>query len=750
MPKWDTDLIWELSDADYKQLKTKRAAIKIECFNTVSGSKASGKKLGYFVVPLKEIRVNDHQSEWVTLLQPAKPCRPELQLRLRVMRSEDYMKEVKDMQQVQAPPPAPTPVQEVVNLSTDVIELGTAGKLSVKLSFAVSSIRGLDSLTRKKGAKFYVFYQLFDSDYRSELFQLGGQPRLDRKAFLLSTSRDDVLAYFAEPLDVYLCSGATALGVAQVPVKDMLQSWFSSSSKKTFASVETYKVRPVGNVQADASRPATVTVSVEMEENQMDDSPPVVVVEESNVSCVSPARPSAPIGAMTKAAAPSPGHLMASPIRSSNEVEVSMVESDYTLTDAKKLSVARSAEPPRNAPRQIVEECTKLFKMQIEVTCLKNLAPSHVLAGLTGSQGLASFLENPKEEVWLYTRFEYPLLCGSAHIFSNPTAYVRKTNDGRSATIIQKPELGGSVFAFEFAMSERNIEVAMEESCVAVEIWRMAHPPKSVQVKSTSVEDELVGVAVVPLKSVLECSKQVLGDGESVQTSHSWHAVHPHSNEEDDDKEDTRGPCIGHAEVRLQLRDLGAFDGAKSREQQVREQLDMTRAKLEEMWEECQKERKRADKLETRLLVAEFEEQVREGQDREDYQRARQAHVQKLRDVESKLKAQHEINQECIAALEETERTALSEQRRRMQLEKENEQLRAMLASRDTSVIQEKSKPVVKRVASMSSPLLRKVMDRSVDGSQLAMSPGSKRSIVSRSLNHSLLENSSPNVEETF
>lgn len=52
------DLVWELNDAEFKQLKTNRATIKLEAFNTTTTSTGILKKMGYLVTPLKEIRLN--------------------------------------------------------------------------------------------------------------------------------------------------------------------------------------------------------------------------------------------------------------------------------------------------------------------------------------------------------------------------------------------------------------------------------------------------------------------------------------------------------------------------------------------------------------------------------------------------------------------------------------------------------------------------------------------------------------------
>lgn len=51
------DLVWELKDAEFKQLKTNRATVKLEAFNT-NGAAVALKKMGYLVIPLKEIRLN--------------------------------------------------------------------------------------------------------------------------------------------------------------------------------------------------------------------------------------------------------------------------------------------------------------------------------------------------------------------------------------------------------------------------------------------------------------------------------------------------------------------------------------------------------------------------------------------------------------------------------------------------------------------------------------------------------------------
>jgi hypothetical protein len=49
---------------------------------------------------------------------------------------------------------------------------------------------------------------------------------------------------------------------------------------------------------------------------------------------------------------------------------------------------------------------------------------------------------------------------------------------------------------------------------------------------------------------------------------------------------DLQQGCVGHVQVCIELNDLGPFETARTRDQQLREQLETTRAKLEELWEE--------------------------------------------------------------------------------------------------------------------------------------------------------------------
>jgi hypothetical protein len=435
---------------------------------------------------------------------------------------------------------------------------------------------------------------------------------------------------------------------------------------------------------------------------------------------------------------------MISPIRSSNEV--SMMEPskivNYTMCGEEEEPATAPQlppAPPRNAPLSIGADYAKLYKMHIEITSLKGLQPAHVLrselAGFGGS--VEEYMSHHQEETWLYTRFEYPLLFGSAHIFSNPTVFI--SHEGSSSmTVIQRPELRGSLLSFEFAMSERNLQVALSEAKLGVELWSR-HGNQS----SEENPDQFIGIALVPLEDVMSnrASRQSIGDGEVAFAVEDYFSLLP---EMPDNNNSIQRKCVGHVGVRLQLNDLGPFETARSRDQQLREQLETTRAKLEEIWEECQRERRRADKLETRLLVAEFEEQMASTQDREDFDTARQNHVEQLKRTEAKLKSQEELNRECIKALEDTERAAMAETAKRVALEKENAELRSRVHD-----FMKNRRPAVKRMGSISSPLMKKVLlDRSNNtsmmnnsdflnySSTIPMSPGAKRSI-NRSMNGS-------------
>jgi hypothetical protein len=118
--------------------------------------------------------------------------------------------------------------------------------------------------------------------------------------------------------------------------------------------------------------------------------------------------------------------------------------------------------------------------------------------------------------------------------------------------------------------------------------------------------------------------------------------------------------------------------------------------------------------------------------------------VEQLKRTEAKLKSQEELNRECIKALEDTERAAMAETAKRVALEKENAELRSRVHD-----FMKNRRPAVKRMGSISSPLMKKVLlDRSNNtsmmnnsdflnySSTIPMSPGAKRSI-NRSMNGS-------------
>lgn len=689
----------------------------------------------------------------------------------------------------------------------DVVEIGENGGLEFRFTVSVTSVRRLETLTREPAASLYLYYQLFDADCRFPLPEFGKS--VTARSFVLRTSAEDLRTYFGEfPVEIYLCAGATAIGACQVPVSALIEQWLKLEGRSPQAIVESFAVNRIAQPNASRTKDkatevlATMGVTVEMDAikgvpqtvplqqsagatlplDNVPDSPPrdtvapVVKYDSSPMALLKGSLKMSrdpPAAEESRDYLSSPSAYQVSPIRSSSENQdkllepsQALVELDYTSTSMSESisssnSVASSGtatsssscggsnehrQPPRNAPSSIGPEYAKLYRITIECTALKGLLPSHVLRS---APNLEDYLNDAKSpEVWLYARFEYPLLFGSAHIFSNPTPYARRTNDGRALTIVKKPELGGSLFSIDFAMSERNLSVALRECSLGVEIWRMARAPHVAgdKVHQTTAEDEFVGIAVVPLSAVvgIQAKRQSIGDGEVAFLVHDYFPVLP---EVPSEKKHFQQPCVGHVGLRMQLNDLGAFEVARTRDQQLREQLETTRAKLEELWEECQRTQKQRDKLETRLLVAEFEEQVRDEQDREEMRRAKQAQIEHLRKVEAKLKMQEDLNRECITALEDTERTALQEQTRRLALQKENEELRQRLAQLSVAT-PDRVRPEIKRLRShgnvspMRSPkggssfffdkddMKENVsVSVSLSSASVTMSPGSKISI---------------------
>ena len=166
-PVWDTDLVWEISEQEYKQLKNNRATVKIECFNVVPNGRKM-KRMGYFVEALKLIRINDPLFQWVKLLQPSANCRPELKVRMRVMRYDEYYREVEQkMQEEQTelhvkgnveeePKEGENVKEELDEEEKTVIEVGSEGGEGMKISITIDSVKGLKTVDNS----FYMFFQV--------------------------------------------------------------------------------------------------------------------------------------------------------------------------------------------------------------------------------------------------------------------------------------------------------------------------------------------------------------------------------------------------------------------------------------------------------------------------------------------------------------------------------------------------------------------------------------------------------------
>ncbi len=511
----------------------------------------------------------------------------------------------------------------------------------------VNSVRRVDALTCEPSSSLYLFSQLFDKDYRSPLPQFGKSSSEMTRVFLLRSSDEDLLTYFREiPIEIYICSGATAIGVCEVNVAKLVEQWLHGGGCTPQALVESFEVKSLLATTVPAASAAAATAALGVRKEHSSEHPMVttmgITIElDANNKGAAQAAPEPPQpqveqikyesspmatlkSSLKKPASEqhisSPGTFQLSPIRSSAENDdkilepsMALVELDYTMSESSCSTVSSSTSssssagmPPRNAPssigtnpapslcpalltqstvRDTGPEYAKVYRICIELTALKGLLPSCVLqslavAGLEGRDALEQYLEaSSTRETWLYACFEYPLLFGSAHIFSNPTPFVRRTNDGRTMTIVTKPELGGSTFSFDFAMSERNLSVALRECKLGVEIWRMAAAPLRTAESAAlqrAPEDEFVGLAVVPLAAVVghQARRQSLSEGQVAFQVHDYFAIHTESQQAATaEAKPFRKPCIGHVGVRLQLNDLGAFDTARTREQRLREEV---------------------------------------------------------------------------------------------------------------------------------------------------------------------------------
>lgn len=303
-----------------------------------------------------------------------------------------------------------------------VIEIGTDGGFIINLSIRIDGVSGLDA-----SGSLYFFYQIFDSEVRSPQFSSPSDFRAQKREFTLSTSKQDLLAYFGQPVELYICSASTAIAAVSVSsLSTLARRWFKSHANESMC--ESLELRPlIPSVRL--GRAASVSITITMSGRQGG-------------------------GAQTETS------VILEPVAAS-------------------VSQPSSVDPPKNAPSSLGPEFAKLYRMQLRIASIKSLQPQRALGSLMkGFSSLEEYLSKTTEETWLYTRFAYPLLFGEAHVFSNPTCLVQRTEE--KSVMLPHLQIGGSLFSFEFAMSERNMRVALQEASIGVEIWRMASPPQGI------------------------------------------------------------------------------------------------------------------------------------------------------------------------------------------------------------------------------------------------------------------------------
>ena len=377
------------------------------------------------------------------------------------------------------------------SLDQSIIEIGTDGGFNLNLSIRIDSVSGLDLAA----GPLYFFYQIFDSEVRFPPFGSMAEFRPQKRDFVLCTSKVDLLSYLDQPVELYLCTASTAIGAIKVlSLPALARRWFKSRANEILS--ETIELCPLTNTKLGRNAAVNVTFTMAgQQQNQDQDSflnNSSVVFEPSSVIRVSEA----------------------------------------------------PKEAPKNAPTSLGAEYAKLYRIQIRVASLKGLQPQKVLGC-----PLEQHLNACTEETWLYTRFAYPLLFGEAHVFSNPTCLVQRNAGG--AMWVAHPQIGGALFSFEFAMSERNMRVALQEASIGVEVWRMAAAPCGAGAHGKPAilqegQDKFIGVAVAPLVVLAgeQGTRASLGDGEVCFSADQYFPIMPEM-----PGQDVQQPCIGHVQV---------------------------------------------------------------------------------------------------------------------------------------------------------------------------------------------------------
>uniref|UniRef100_A0A8C4N8D2 Centrosomal protein 120 n=1 Tax=Eptatretus burgeri TaxID=7764 RepID=A0A8C4N8D2_EPTBU len=467
-PEIATELAWELDRKALHQHRLQRTPIKLQCF-AVDVASSAKEYIGYVVLDLRPAQEKPTPSRWFPLLR-SKYSKTHPELRIALTLEVD----LKNQPSFQAKAATPR--------SSKAFLLFV---LHCRLwSFPRS--RAADALLLSADVRlpvekplFCFRYNLLGNDIENELF--GDLVRSsfppERASLRIRSSVNVLRSYFGAqtPLKVQLCCGKCQLGIAEIPLSNLLRGWDPNAEP---AAIEgTFPlVSPDRTGQDVSGMPSSVIPLVKVALTLKKEGSTEQVCAHIHFQLKEP--PS--VGQNdTCPALPdhqgSPSHLPPGPTvargkpgSTDSEIE-SLDEDEMSKLDRKMPGPdPSSGSMQTSSPKVVMRSTTHHFCFAINLSSIRDLA-----------------IDFPVNCV---LRYSYRFFGSAAPIMTNPPVEVRRHTE------VFLPQ---SYCLFEFAATFQQLQETFHRVPLLVELWH----------RDRTARDELLGVAHIPLDSVLDAEQ---------------------------------------------------------------------------------------------------------------------------------------------------------------------------------------------------------------------------------------------------
>uniref|UniRef100_UPI00358EFD77 centrosomal protein of 120 kDa isoform X2 n=1 Tax=Myxine glutinosa TaxID=7769 RepID=UPI00358EFD77 len=516
-PEIATELAWELDRKALHQHRLQRTPIKLQCFAVDKASSAK-EYIGYVVLDLRPAQEKPTPPRWFPLLR-SKYSKTHAELRVSLTLEVDVKNQPSFRAKAAAPRSTTARPPEALTPELDEDEgcfnIGPASQrfhlfiLSVTIRAAENLQQLLSGDVRLPMEKplFCFRYKILGNDIQNEPFGdlLRSTFPPERAVLRIRSSFNVLRSYFGAqpPLKVQLCCGNWQLGIAEIPLSNLLRGWdpneepamiegtfplFSPDKAGQDVSGIPSSIIPLVKVVLTLKKEGTTEQQKTSDAHSEEKFPEVEerdhLVEPDALRLGDEKEPPSVGQNGTCPALParqvSPSHLPPGPTASrgkpaSTDSEIESLEEDACIGTTRAGESKPDHKMPgpdpssgsmqTSSPKVVMRSTTHHFCFAINLSSIRDLA-----------------IDFPVNCV---LRYSYRFFGSAAPIMTNPPVEVRRHTE------VFLPQ---SYCLFEFAATLQELQETFHRVPLLVELWH----------RDRTARDELLGVAHVPLSSVLD------------------------------------------------------------------------------------------------------------------------------------------------------------------------------------------------------------------------------------------------------